>query len=137
MYCIELSLSLSSSLSLSVQLLIWKKKRIFHLAGCDHPVSTWKYFLKLSYLVLATFCFLCVKFSVGTLSSIQFQHVIMELIKKELKSWSKTFPLDNVPKAPTGSVGYVYMCTYRHIYIYMCSKCLGLRVVWHVRCCLS
>lgn len=30
------------------------------------------------------------------------QYVLMELIKKELKSWSETLRIDNVPKAPTG-----------------------------------
>lgn len=35
-------------------------------------------------------------------STITFQYVLMELIKKELKSWSETLRIDNVPKAPTG-----------------------------------
>lgn len=33
---------------------------------------------------------------------VTFQYVLMELIKKELKSWSETLRIDNVPKAPTG-----------------------------------
>jgi len=35
-------------------------------------------------------------------SVIIFQYVLMELIKKELKSWSETLRIDNVPKVPTG-----------------------------------
>ena len=33
---------------------------------------------------------------------VTFQYVLMELIKKELKSWSETLRIDNVPNAPTG-----------------------------------
>ena len=38
-----------------------------------------------------------------------FQFVLMELIKKELKSWSETLRIDNVPKAPTGRYGCTHV----------------------------
>ena len=38
-----------------------------------------------------------------------FQFVLMELIKKELKSWSETLRIDNVPKAPTGGYGCTHV----------------------------
>ena len=38
-----------------------------------------------------------------------FQFVLMELIKKELKSWSETLRIDNVPKAPTGRYGCIHV----------------------------
>ena len=31
----------------------------------------------------------------------------MDLIKKELKSWSDTLRIDNVPKAPTGTIFFM------------------------------
>ena len=38
----------------------------------------------------------------------QFQYVLMDLIKKELKSWSDTLRIDNVPKAPTGIIFFSF-----------------------------
>ena len=38
-----------------------------------------------------------------------FQFVLMELIKKELKSWSETLRIDNVPKSPTGRYGCTHV----------------------------
>ena len=47
------------------------------------------YFFRYSNMLIISFSFI-------------FQYVLMELIKKELKSWSETLRIDNVPKAPSG-----------------------------------